>query len=103
MLPGFDGHLERAGWRQALLEGAAEIFEKVNNSRHDLEAQMDELYRQVERDFLAEKPDEVYYGLPSPITEATSSLQQPINLELIPRLRLSNQWGPLHFFGLGNV
>jgi len=49
--PGFDGHFERAGWRRAPQEGAAEIFEKVNNSRHDLEAQMDELYRQAERDF----------------------------------------------------
>jgi transposase len=44
------------GWKRPLQEGVAEIFEKVHNSRHDLEAQMDELYRQigrlqVERDF----------------------------------------------------
>lgn len=47
-------------WKRALQEGAAEIFENGHNSRHDLEAQMDELYRQigrlqVERDFLAKK------------------------------------------------
>ena len=44
------------GWNRALQEGAAEIFENGHNSRHDLEVQMDELYRQVgrlqvERDF----------------------------------------------------
>ena len=47
-------------WKRALQERAAEIFENGHNSRHDLEAQMDELYRQigrlqVERDFLSKK------------------------------------------------
>jgi len=39
------------GWKRALQEGAAEIFENGHNFRHDLEAQMDELYCQAERDF----------------------------------------------------
>jgi len=64
-----------SNWKRALQKAAAEIFENGHNSRHDLKAQMDELNlqigrRQVERDFLAKKPDEVYYGLPSPIKKA---------------------------------
>jgi transposase-like protein len=48
------------GWKRALQEGAAEIFEKGHNARQDLEAQKDELYcqigrLQVKRDFLARK------------------------------------------------
>ena len=47
-------------WRRALLEGAADIFDKGQKSRKQTEAQIDELYRQigrlqVERDFLSKK------------------------------------------------
>ena len=47
-------------WRRALLEGAAEIFDKGQKSRKETEAHVDELYRQigrlqVERDFLSKK------------------------------------------------
>ena len=47
-------------WKRALLEGAADIFDKGQKSRKQTEAQMDELYRQigrlqVERDFLSKK------------------------------------------------
>jgi transposase-like protein len=45
-------------WKKALLEGAADIFDKGQKSRKQTTAQVDELYRQigqlkVERDFLA--------------------------------------------------
>jgi transposase len=45
-------------WKRALLEGAADIFDKGQKSRKQNAAQVDELYRQigqlkVERDFLA--------------------------------------------------
>jgi len=47
-------------WRRALVEGAAEIFDKGHKSRKQTEADVDELYRQigrlqVERDFLSKK------------------------------------------------
>ena len=47
-------------WKQALVEGAVELFDKGQKSHQDQEAQIDELYRQigkiqVERDFLAKK------------------------------------------------
>ena len=47
-------------WKRALLEGAADIFDKGQKSRKQTEAQIDELYRQigrlqVERDFLSKK------------------------------------------------
>ncbi len=47
-------------WKRALLENAAELFSKGHKSRQDIEAQVDELYRQigrlkVERDFLSKK------------------------------------------------
>ena len=47
-------------WKRALLEGAAEIFDKGHKSRKQTEAHTDELYRQigrlqVERDFLSKK------------------------------------------------
>jgi transposase len=47
-------------WKQALVEGAADLFDKGQKSRKDQEGQVDELYRQigklqVERDFLAKK------------------------------------------------
>jgi len=51
------------GWKRALQEGAAEIFENGHNFRHDLEAQMDELYCQARTRFLAKNPDEVYLQL----------------------------------------
>jgi len=45
-------------WKKALLEGAADIFDRGQKSRKQSESQVDELYRQigelkVERDFLA--------------------------------------------------
>ena len=47
-------------WKRALLDGAAEVFNKVHNSRKQSEAQVDDLYRQigrlkVENDFLSKK------------------------------------------------
>ena len=47
-------------WKRALVEGAADIFDKGQKSRKQSEAQVDELYRQigrlqVERDFLSKK------------------------------------------------
>jgi len=47
-------------WKQALLEGAAEIFDGGQKSSKQTEAQIDDLYRQigklqVERDFLLKK------------------------------------------------
>ena len=47
-------------WKRALLEGAAEVFDKGHNSRKHSETQIDDLYRQigrlkVENDFLSKK------------------------------------------------
>jgi transposase len=47
-------------WKRALLDGAAEIFDKGQKSRKKMESTVDELYRQigqlkVERDFLSKK------------------------------------------------
>ena len=49
-----------ANWKRALLDGAADIFDKGHKSRRQTETQVDELYRQigklqVERDFLSKK------------------------------------------------
>jgi len=46
-----------SAWKRQLLEGVAELFDKNNKSRKQLEGQLDELYRQigqlkVENDFL---------------------------------------------------
>jgi len=47
-------------WKRALLDGAAEVFDKGYDSRKQSEAQIDDLYRQigrlkVENDFLSKK------------------------------------------------
>jgi transposase-like protein len=47
-------------WRRALLESAADIFDKGQRSRKQSDAKIDELYRQigqlkVENDFLSKK------------------------------------------------
>jgi transposase len=47
-------------WKRALLEGAADIFDKGQTSRKQAETQIDDLYRQigqlkVENDFLSKK------------------------------------------------
>ena len=47
-------------WKRALLDGAADIFDKGQKSRKQNEAQVEELYRhigqlKVERDFLSKK------------------------------------------------
>jgi len=47
-------------WKRALLDGAANIFDKGEKSRKQNEAQVEELYRhigqlKVERDFLSKK------------------------------------------------
>ena len=47
-------------WKRALLDGAADIFDKGKKSRKQNEEQVDELYRhigrlKVERDFLSKK------------------------------------------------
>ena len=47
-------------WKRALLDSAADIFDRGHRSRKQNEAQIDELYRQigqlkVENDFLAKK------------------------------------------------
>ena len=47
-------------WKRALVDGAADIFDKGHKSRKQSEAHEDELYRQigklqVERDFLSKK------------------------------------------------
>jgi transposase-like protein len=47
-------------WKRALLEGAAEVFNKGRDSRKQTETQIDDLYRQigqlkVENDFLSKK------------------------------------------------
>jgi len=49
-----------SAWKRQLLEGAAELFDKNQKSRKQIESQLDELYRQigqlkVENDFLARK------------------------------------------------
>jgi transposase-like protein len=49
-----------SAWKRQLLDGAAELFDKNNKSRKQIEGQLDELYRQigqlkVENDFLARK------------------------------------------------
>ena len=49
-----------SGWKRALLDGAADIFDKGQKSKKQPDAQVDELYRQigqlkVERDFLSKK------------------------------------------------
>ena len=49
-----------SSWKRALLQGAADIFDKGQKSRKQTEQQIDELYRQigrlqVERDFLSKK------------------------------------------------
>ncbi|MBF0437177.1 MAG: transposase [Magnetococcales bacterium] len=51
-----------SGWKRTLVEDAASLFEKAGriDDRKDLEATIDELYRQigqlkVERDFLSKK------------------------------------------------
>ena len=36
-------------WKQALVEGAAELFDKGQKSHQDQEARIDELYRRSER------------------------------------------------------
>jgi len=47
-------------WKRAVLDGAADIFDKDQKSRKKMESTVDELYRQigqlkVERDFLSKK------------------------------------------------
>ncbi len=47
-------------WKRALLDGAADLFDKGHKSRKQTEGQIDELHRhigqlKVERDFLARK------------------------------------------------
>lgn len=49
-----------SGWKRALLEGAAEVFNKGRSFRKQTETQIDDLYRQigqlkVENDFLSKK------------------------------------------------
>jgi transposase-like protein len=49
-----------SAWKRQLLDGAAELFDKNQASRKQIEGQVDELYRQigqlkVENDFLARK------------------------------------------------
>jgi len=49
-----------SAWKRQLLDGAAELFDKNNKSRKQIEGHLDELYRQigqlkVENDFLARK------------------------------------------------
>lgn len=47
-------------WKKALLDGAADVFDKGTKSRRDTEAQVDHLYKEIgrlkiERDFLSKK------------------------------------------------
>jgi transposase len=47
-------------WKQALIESAADVFDKGRKTRKQAEAQVDDLYRQigqlkVENDFLSKK------------------------------------------------
>ena len=49
-----------SGWKRALLDGAAEIFDKGQKSKKQSDVQVEELYRhigqlKVERDFLSKK------------------------------------------------
>ena len=49
-----------SNWKRALLDGAADVFDKGQKSRKQVESTVDELYRQigqlkVERDFLSKK------------------------------------------------
>jgi len=49
-----------AKWKKALLDGAADIFDKHHKNQKQSDATIDELYRQigqlkVERDFLSKK------------------------------------------------
>ena len=49
-----------AAWKRALLDGAADIFDKNQKAKKQTENQVDELYQkigklQVERDFLSKK------------------------------------------------
>ena len=49
-----------SSWKRALLEGAAEVFNKGRSFRKQTETQIDDLYRQigqlkVENDFLSKK------------------------------------------------
>ena len=49
-----------SGWKRALLDGAAEIFDKGQKSKKQSGVQVEELYRhfgqlKVERDFLSKK------------------------------------------------
>jgi len=49
-----------SGWKRALLEGAADVFENGKKAQKQSEKQIDELYRcigqlKVERDFLSKK------------------------------------------------
>ena len=49
-----------AAWKRTLVENAADIFDKGHKSRHQVDAKVDELYRQigqlkVENDFLSRK------------------------------------------------
>ncbi len=49
-----------SGWKRALLDGAAEIFDRGQKSKKQSDVQVEELYRhigqlKVERDFLSKK------------------------------------------------
>ena len=49
-------------WKRNLLEGAADLFDKNQKKQKNVNAKVDELYRQigklkVERDFLSKKLD----------------------------------------------
>lgn len=49
-----------SAWKRSLLQGAAEIFDKGNQSRKQVDNKIDDLYRQigqlkVENDFLSRK------------------------------------------------
>jgi transposase len=49
-----------SAWKRQLLDSAAELFDKNNKARKQIEGQLDELYRQigqlkVENDFLSRK------------------------------------------------
>ena len=49
-----------SSWKRALLDGAADVFDKGQKSRKQNESQVEELYRhigqlKVERDFLSKK------------------------------------------------
>jgi hypothetical protein len=51
-----------SAWKRSLLEGATGIFDKGHNFRKQIDAKIDELYRQigqmkVENDFLSLKLD----------------------------------------------